>query len=327
VIEVPDNAAPSGIRSGQTLVLKEGGVLGSNFTAGWGSTVRIAGGQVGRHFEAVGADITVSGGSIDAFFDAFNRTVVNINGGSIGFSNDGSIGSSNVYGGAVISVSGGSIAGLDAYDGSVVNLFGGAVLAIDANDGSVVNISGGSLNDLDSFDGSVINLFGGMFRLNDADIADTLSFNERFILRDRGVVLSGVLADGSAFAFELNSVFRQGQDFFHPDATLTVTLVAPGDANGDGLVNIDDLNAVRNNFGITGPADGSLTGDAFPFDGLVNIDDLNAVRNYFGRGPAPVPEPGGITMALGLLIVAGGWRWMARRSPCRSPLASRPIQD
>jgi len=90
--------------------------------------------------------------------------------------------------------------------------------------------------------------------------------------------------------------------------TLEVFLAAIeqlGDTNGDGLVNIDDLNNVRNNFGATGAADGSLAGDAFPFDGLVNIDDLNAVRNDFGAGTAVVPEPSGLLLLMtALLIIA-----------------------
>jgi len=58
----------------------------------------------------------------------------------------------------------------------------------------------------------------------------------------------------------------------------------PGDANGDGRVNIDDLNAVRNNFGNVGVGvEGDTNGD-----GVVNIDDLNAVRNNFGAMAAPV---------------------------------------
>lgn len=59
----------------------------------------------------------------------------------------------------------------------------------------------------------------------------------------------------------------------------------PGDANDDGLVDLEDLNAVRNNFGGVGlgDTDGDLD---------VDLDDLNAVRNHFGGGGArPVPEP------------------------------------
>jgi hypothetical protein len=49
----------------------------------------------------------------------------------------------------------------------------------------------------------------------------------------------------------------------------------PGDTNGDGAVDITDLNNIRNNFG--GQGLGDATGD-----GRVDIDDLNAVRNHFG---------------------------------------------
>ena len=70
-----------------------------------------------------------------------------------------------------------------------------------------------------------------------------------------------------------------------------------GDTNGDGVVNIDDLNSVRNNFGSGDGSDLSgIPGDAVPFDGFVNIDDLNAVRNNFGAGAAAVPEPAGLAL-------------------------------
>jgi hypothetical protein len=70
-----------------------------------------------------------------------------------------------------------------------------------------------------------------------------------------------------------------------------------GDTNADGLVNIDDLNNVRNNFGESGNADGTLPGDAVPWDGVVNIDDLNAVRNNFGSRTELVPEPSALVLA------------------------------
>jgi hypothetical protein len=60
----------------------------------------------------------------------------------------------------------------------------------------------------------------------------------------------------------------------------------PGDTDGDGDVDLTDLNNVRNGFGGTG------LGDTYPYDGVVGLADLNAVRNYFGTSaPAPVTRP------------------------------------
>lgn len=72
-----------------------------------------------------------------------------------------------------------------------------------------------------------------------------------------------------------------------------------GDTDGDGDVDLNDLNAVRNNFGSAGPI-GGTPGDAFPFDGNVNLDDLNGVRNNFGAtaGAGAVPEPSSLGLAV-----------------------------
>ncbi len=87
-----------------------------------------------------------------------------------------------------------------------------------------------------------------------------------------------------------------------------------GDTNGDFMVNIIDLNNVRNNFGAMGSDDGTLAGDAVPFDGMVNLIDLNAVRNNFGAGAA-VPEPGTwllTVLGCACVVFAGRWRSQPR---------------
>jgi hypothetical protein len=81
----------------------------------------------------------------------------------------------------------------------------------------------------------------------------------------------------------------------------------PGDSNRDGIVDLSDLNNVRNNFGATG-APGSVRGDVFPFDGIVDLEDLNAVRNNLGTDN-PVPEPPSL-----LLLAAGAAGLAALRS-------------
>jgi hypothetical protein len=51
-----------------------------------------------------------------------------------------------------------------------------------------------------------------------------------------------------------------------------------GDANGDGVVNFSDLNAVLTDFGETGSGNpGDINGD-----GVINFEDLNTVLTNFG---------------------------------------------
>ncbi len=77
--------------------------------------------------------------------------------------------------------------------------------------------------------------------------------------------------------------------------------VVLGDTNGDGKVDLKDLNNVRNNFG--GTTGGDTNGD-----GLVDLVDLNNVRNNFGAGGAnAVPEPSTALLAL-CGFAAIGWR-------------------
>jgi len=80
-----------------------------------------------------------------------------------------------------------------------------------------------------------------------------------------------------------------------------------GDTNDDGVVDIVDLNNVRNNFGGTGLGDTDG-------NGAVDITDLNNVRNNFGAtaGANAVPEPGGLAL-LGLGAVVAGWFGRRRR--------------
>ncbi len=69
----------------------------------------------------------------------------------------------------------------------------------------------------------------------------------------------------------------------------------PGDTNGDRIVDLADLNAVRNHFGEAGE---SVPGDTYPFDGIVDLADVNAVRDHFGsaRGARSTPEPSSLCL-------------------------------
>jgi hypothetical protein len=91
-------------------------------------------------------------------------------------------------------------------------------------------------------------------------------------------------------AFSANPGNLTGQVIYESDRVFLEIIQGQagqiGDTNNDGIVDLDDLNNVRNNFG------GTEGGDTFPFDGVVDLDDLNAVRNNFGAGQSPVSAEG-----------------------------------
>ncbi len=99
-----------------------------------------------------------------------------------------------------------------------------------------------------------------------------------------------------------------------------------GDTDGDGDVDLTDLNAVRNNFGTSGPI-GGTPGDAFPFDGSVTLSDLNGVRNNFGATPGAlgVPEPGSLGLLCAALTACVAVQSRRRAAICPSKNCSRPL--
>ena len=130
-----------------------------------------------------------------------------------------------------------------------MNISGGSLGSnFNAQSGSVVNISGGSIgNGFNAGSGSEVNLFGSDFEIDGVPLDDSLTIEVPLTIDDRDVTLSGLLADGSSFRFELNSVdLFSNVDGFASDATLTVTLVNTfvlGDANQDGVVDFSDIPA------------------------------------------------------------------------------------
>lgn len=127
------------------------------------------------------------------------------------------------------------------------------------------------------------------------------------------------LTTASQITFQGYRFFVEGTDVTFPDQTFgepffgpnllfrTLSVDQPGDTNGDGLVDLEDLNNVRNHFGQAGAP---VPGDTPPFNGVVDLDDLNAVRNHFGSAPSnAVPEPSAGLLAV--LFVALSWRPLA----------------
>jgi len=213
----------------------------------------------------------------------------------------------------------------------------------------VANYGGDEVLRFDTMTGRLIDSFvppesGGLLRPDDLTFGP--DGNLYVSSRSRGSVLR---YDGTTGAF-LDRYLRGGVATpeglaFGPDGQLYIggesadsifRFEGPGrigDTNGDRLVDIDDVNAVRNHFGATGADDGTLAGDAYPWDGLVNIDDLNAVRNNFGTGTAAVPEPepgAGLLIfgAMAFLLTrrrAGQNQRMMEEAPCKGGAKTRRL--
>jgi hypothetical protein len=198
-----------------------------------------------RFFADAGSEVNISGGSVSTAFVANSGSEVNLSGGTVvyGFNEPFSANS-----GSNVNISGGAVTTrFNARSGSLVNISGGTfgdVFGISS--GSLVNISGGTFGDqFRAFTGSEVNISGGIFDDNffitsgsevnffgsefqiDGSVLNNLLPGETFTITDRDVTLSGVLAGGEQFSFDLNTARSPGNDFFSPEATLTVTIAVP----------------------------------------------------------------------------------------------------
>jgi hypothetical protein len=116
-----------------------------------------------------------------------------------------------------------------------------------AKPNSVVNIGGGrGYFGFYASGDSVVNIRGREFSIN-GKVLDALVSNQASTITDRDVTLSGLLADGEPFSFNLNTNKHSGDgDYFNPAATLTVTLVSAvvlGDVNLDSVLDFADIPA------------------------------------------------------------------------------------
>ncbi len=202
------------------------------------------------HFSCTNASLVIEGGTIGSGLEAAGSSV-SVDGGSIGdfF---------HVHDGSVLDISGGTIGPwFGAYSGSTVNLSGGSI-------GSFIEV-GPQTN---------FNISGRTFFIDGVPV-EGLDGAGMLTITDRSITLSGVLADGSDFSFELRPEDSASQDYFDPDATVTITLVGPPppcacDWNADDVLNDTDFfDWVNDFFAQSGPQGQSDFND----DGFENDQD------------------------------------------------------
>jgi hypothetical protein len=176
-IQASVDPVPKGIRQGQTLVVDEGAFLGTDVSAGFGSTVHIDGGYMNSFFEAVGGTVTMTAGQMGGQNGIFDGSRFDISGGEVGstvvldseVNMSGGIvsGYLTVASGATANISGGEIQhGLITWPGATSNVSAGTIHHESrVDETATVNITGG---DFDSFHyvGGEMNISGGSVGTN-----------------------------------------------------------------------------------------------------------------------------------------------------------------
>ncbi|MCA9187007.1 MAG: hypothetical protein R3E01_09675 [Pirellulaceae bacterium] len=191
VIHVPPETAPKSIRAGQTLHVHPTGNVGDFFRAGPGSAIVMDGGQLGNDSEVRGATVTLIDGTIGESFRLFGNAVFDVRGGRVRDFMD--VGSN-----AVVNVSGGQI-GIGARFGTdtVANISAGVIGSF--FQGDEVLLSGGVIGS--TFSANALTVEGGEFLLDGEAVSGLENPGNSVLVALNAGVLSGILTDGTPFAF------------------------------------------------------------------------------------------------------------------------------
>jgi hypothetical protein len=250
VYNVPPDPPPASLPAGATLNVGVGGSIGG-ITADAGSTININGGSAGFGLQSAGA-VNLYSGSIAPTFRTLAGGVLTMDGGELGFLATNQGGVWNINGGTVIAgpilsnqgiinITGGAVgSGWVTSGNSVINLSGGSLAAPISFQSVTLNQSGGTLASLQQMTGAVWNLSGGTVlgpvtiqelnitcrtALLDGVPIPGLVPNVPTLITQRHVTISGLLADGTPYDFQLNTGFDPSHDIFPVGATLRVTVV------------------------------------------------------------------------------------------------------
>lgn len=196
------------------------GVLSSSEIYG-GSTFKMSGGRV-RDLEALdGSVVEISDGFFSGWLEANFGSVVTVTGGSVG--QVGSSGLLIVRDGGNATVSGGSVRFSVSSNGSLMFSGGRVSRGSIVHSDSSLTLSGGVIDEsFQALSDSHVELQGGEFKLDGVPVSGVVNL-------PGGSILTGTLADGSAFA--LSSVRSGGPNPSNPsgggdyiaDGTLTLT--------------------------------------------------------------------------------------------------------
>ncbi|TWT85968.1 hypothetical protein Pla123a_07760 [Posidoniimonas polymericola] len=329
-------------------VLIDGAAVGFDASFNDGAAVTMHSGSIDSSMQLLGSRFDLHGGQIGGGAEARSHSEMNIYGGTVLGRldvyqessitiHDGDINQLFVVSGSKIALQGGVVQDRIQAWGGTVDITGGHTQVIDIVQGGIVNLSGGGVDYLNVFgqstsgaantlrlfggdlpeqnvavhDNAAIAFFGTGFALDGVAI-EGLAYGQTTTISQRDVALAGELADGSAFSYQLNSIFDdQTGLWFSPGAAVTVTTILAGDFNADGQVDAADYSVWRDNLGAAVTLPGDVTpGSISELDYEVWRNNLGAVFAGFGvAGVHPTPEPHLLTLA----ALGAGMLTMTRR--------------
>jgi hypothetical protein len=209
------DGVPRGVRTGQTLIVDEGALLGNYFNIAGGGELEVqAGGGVLEGLEAVDANIRVIGGSIGRYLDLFAGSTLELFDGEVGAY-------THIHDQSHANIRGGAIGYVYIHDGGSLTLHDGDTSSFFAYAGSRINVRGG-YPIIDAESGSNLQFFGADFRLNGVPVDLSNAPHEGLPIDvPLGSNLSGVLANGDPF------VLQHGQYDVLPHGTIHLSSEAP----------------------------------------------------------------------------------------------------
>lgn len=235
-----------------TLVVEDG--VGANVEL-LGSVLKMSGGHLGETDLFPGSSADLAGGlvntlyvqdgvSVDIRGDQRISQIYAYSGSTINFKGPDFNNRITAAPGSTVNISSGSVRG-GSGKGSTFNVTGGSFYALPSlsasfnmsggtargtyhvTPGNAFHLSGGTfIGELRAHDGSEVDLFGREFFLDGIPVE--LRVGETLEILDRNRILSGTLADGSPFEFNLRMtipVQNDGKSYFYSAARLTVTRV------------------------------------------------------------------------------------------------------
>ena len=289
----------------------------------------VAGGQVSSLYAHNSSTVSVEGGSVTAL-NAYESSTADISDGSVSsliayeFSIVDMLGGTIngalcAHNSSVVHFSGGNASYLYTYESSIIDMSSGTASYLYANDFGTVNMSGGTIEGgVNASESSIVNISGGLVKNNlSASGSSIVTFYVRDFRLGSGLTIDGnrLLGTGilsgewvDATRWEINIAYNYGAEIF-------ISLVEPGDANCDGVVNENDAALLATNW-LTSTGATWRQGD-FSGDGTVNDIDATLLAANWQNGSAQtmfVPEPSSILLASSIFICLMLPAWQQKRS-------------